>query len=89
MKEDWGIKDEYDQFYKRLKDGQTNQQDKENRAEGNQADGKTSKDGQETGQEDCDVWDENEEEIMEKVSMTGITIVIICIIFCLLNALFK
>lgn len=89
MREDWGIKEEYDQFYKRLKDGQANKQNQENRAESIEANGQASQDGQETGQEDRDLWDENEEEIMEKLSMTGITIVIICIIFCLINALFK
>lgn len=91
MNEDYGIKEEYDRFYKKLKDehGQTDQQNQENRAEGIEADGQAFKDGQETGQEDRDLWAENEEQVMEKLSMTAVTILIICIIFCLINALFK
>lgn len=89
MKEDWGIKEEYDQFYKRLKDGQTNQQDQKNRTESIEADGQAFEDGHETGQENSDLWIEDEDQIMEKVNMAGVTVVIICIIFCLINALFK
>lgn len=90
MNEDWGIKEEYDNFYKRLKNGPANQQDQENREESVETDRQASQDGQETRQEDCRLWNEkDEEQVIDRYNMIALTIVIICIIFCLVNALFN
>jgi len=116
MNEDWGIKEEYDNFYKRLQqnilhssecdceeckdkwikaeqriyNGPANQQDQENREESVETDRQASQDGPETRQEDCSLWNEkDEEQVINRYNMIALTIVIICIIFCLVNALFN
>lgn len=92
MNEDYGIKEEYDRFYNKLKElyGQNDQEDKINREESVEADRQTSEDGPKTRQEDCRLWNEkDEEQIINRYNMVALTIIIICIIFCLVNALFN
>ena len=74
----------------RIYNGQTDQEDKINREESVEADRQASQDGQETRQEDCRLWNEkDEEQVINRYNMVALTIIIICIIFCLVNALFN
>lgn len=92
MNEDYGIKEEYDRFYNKLKElyGQNDQENQNNREKSVEADRQTPQDGQETRQEDCRLWNEkDEEQVINRYNMVALSIIIICIIFCLVNALFN